>query len=424
MSGFCRAFAGVRPRPWLVVAAATIGCAGVRLPPEAPREGAGRVVVSRGEPILIDEGGALAFVRLVPGATILGVTSAREMRPGDPVRYRWQRVEAGVRLADRIEVAPTPWSDPAHLYSESELLLARARGEPPLLIDIRPPEAFREGRLPGARARAEGWTGAVQARTPVVLYGDGPRDDAPFAAARQLLAAGVSDVRVLQGGLQSWVDADRWVELAAEDLGRSPGETWAVVDVRPKEAAMEARASGSVSMPLEAFRWQEFDGPKPIPPILLVGDGPGDPAPAAFAERIRTLRSAAKTKQPMRLAILVGGFAAWKRAGLPVEAGGEPATALPFIPSVSYEIAPQEFHELWTAKGGGTTFLDVRSDAVPGGEWLVAVPLEDLPSRLATLPRQKQYVVFCARGERSRVAAEFLRANGFEARFLRAPAPH
>jgi rhodanese-related sulfurtransferase len=67
---------------------------------------------------------------------------------------------------------------------------------------------------------------------------------------------------------------------------------------------------------------------------------------------------------------------------------------------------------------GRTCFLDVRKsyeyDAghVDGAMWLT---LRELPSRLDALDRHTPIVVTCQIGQRSGLAAEFLREHGFEA---------
>jgi rhodanese-related sulfurtransferase len=70
---------------------------------------------------------------------------------------------------------------------------------------------------------------------------------------------------------------------------------------------------------------------------------------------------------------------------------------------------------------GAANFLDVRKsyeyDAghIDGAMWLT---LRDLPSRLDVLDRQRPIVVTCQIGQRSGLAATFLRERGFEAENL------
>lgn len=67
---------------------------------------------------------------------------------------------------------------------------------------------------------------------------------------------------------------------------------------------------------------------------------------------------------------------------------------------------------------GGITLVDVReSDEyvaahVPGAS---LVPLSTVPDALDQVPRDRTVYVICARGNRSRRAAEFYRAQGIDA---------
>ena len=65
----------------------------------------------------------------------------------------------------------------------------------------------------------------------------------------------------------------------------------------------------------------------------------------------------------------------------------------------------------------GAVFVDVRSQAefasgnAPGS---INIPLNELPSRLAALPKDRAVVVFCASGSRSGMAKMMLKAKGFK----------
>lgn len=69
----------------------------------------------------------------------------------------------------------------------------------------------------------------------------------------------------------------------------------------------------------------------------------------------------------------------------------------------------------------GATLLDVRT----WPEWerghlegAMLIPVQELTSRLAELPRDRAVVVYCASGRRSARAAEMLRRAGYEAHDL------
>jgi rhodanese-related sulfurtransferase len=83
----------------------------------------------------------------------------------------------------------------------------REAGEDVVLIDLRPPEAFRSGHLPRARSLPLDEVRRREAEIPrtgrVVLYASTPEEAA--AAYQALREAGHRNVMVLAGGLTAWI---------------------------------------------------------------------------------------------------------------------------------------------------------------------------------------------------------------------------
>ena len=83
----------------------------------------------------------------------------------------------------------------------------RETGEDVVLIDLRPPEAFRSGHLPRAWSLPLDEVRRREAEIPrtgrVVLYASTPEEAA--AAYQALREAGYRNVMVLAGGLPAWI---------------------------------------------------------------------------------------------------------------------------------------------------------------------------------------------------------------------------
>ena len=83
----------------------------------------------------------------------------------------------------------------------------REAGEDVVVIDLRPPEAFRSGHLPRARSLPLDEVRRREAEIPrtgrVVLYASTPEEAA--AAYQALREAGHRNVMVLAGGLPAWI---------------------------------------------------------------------------------------------------------------------------------------------------------------------------------------------------------------------------
>lgn len=84
--------------------------------------------------------------------------------------------------------------------------------------------------------------------------------------------------------------------------------------------------------------------------------------------------------------------------------------------NTSLDITPQQAH--LDATDGSAVIVDVREP----WEWeagsaagALRISLHELPGRLDDVPRDRRVHCICASGNRSRVAAEFLRDRGFDA---------
>ena len=83
------------------------------------------------------------------------------------------------------------------------------------------------------------------------------------------------------------------------------------------------------------------------------------------------------------------------------------------------DITPSEFHERWSGEleSGKVTLLDVREqweldEASIAGT--TAIPMGEIPTRLAELDAHRVTVVMCHGGVRSARVAEYLAGSGFE----------
>jgi rhodanese-related sulfurtransferase len=100
-----------------------------------------------------------------------------------------------------------PWTPPLLTIDAASLQHLTEAGRPVLAVDVRPPEAYAGGRLPGARSIPLSSLVARQREVPgdalVVLYGAAGLDEAT-TAYRYLRSAGRTNVFVLEGGFAAW----------------------------------------------------------------------------------------------------------------------------------------------------------------------------------------------------------------------------
>ena len=107
----------------------------------------------------------------------------------------------------RPAAAGHPWSEPVLTIDADSLQQLTQQDRPVLAVDVRAPEAFQAGRLPGARSIPLTALTARQGELPpdrlVVLYGADSVDEAA-AAFRYLRSTGRTNIFVLEGGFAAW----------------------------------------------------------------------------------------------------------------------------------------------------------------------------------------------------------------------------
>ena len=119
-------------------------------------------------------------------------------------------------LAAATSFAESPESTPAPSISAAELHAQRESGAAPVVIDVRTPEEFASGHIPGATNipfdQVAQRIAEIEAPQGVALYCMvGPRARKGESA---LLAAGYEKVFHLEGGLAAWQAAGLPVEGA------------------------------------------------------------------------------------------------------------------------------------------------------------------------------------------------------------------
>lgn len=100
-----------------------------------------------------------------------------------------------------------PWQAALLTIDAESLHRLTTAGRAVLAVDVRPAEAYRSGRLPGARSIPLSSLGTRRREIPadplVVLYGAEGLEEAAVAY-RHLRAAGHANVFVLEGGFAAW----------------------------------------------------------------------------------------------------------------------------------------------------------------------------------------------------------------------------
>ncbi len=83
---------------------------------------------------------------------------------------------------------------------------------------------------------------------------------------------------------------------------------------------------------------------------------------------------------------------------------------------MAFEIAPAEVAKRLRDAPSGVVLLDVREEferIAARIEPSLHIPMNEVPSRLAEIPRDRTVVVYCHAGTRSAMVAGFLQHQGF-----------
>ncbi|MGV3570117.1 MAG: rhodanese-like domain-containing protein [Ramlibacter sp.] len=85
------------------------------------------------------------------------------------------------------------------------------------------------------------------------------------------------------------------------------------------------------------------------------------------------------------------------------------------------QVRPSELNAWLQEQPDGAVVLDVRepwelqtASVKPDGFELLAIPMNDIPARLAEVPRDRPVAVLCHHGGRSQRVAQFLAQQGYD----------
>jgi rhodanese-related sulfurtransferase len=219
---------------------------------------------------------------------------------------------------------------------------------------------------------------------------------------------GYKNVRVYLQGQPAWVKAGNLVYASKGNISKG---NIVLVDLRSNKKSKAGRIARSVTIPYDTLEDRMDDIPVKAPVVLY-----SDSAEEA-ADAVEDLRDEGYKK----VALVAGNYAGW------VKAGGKTVTG-PVVTDIAWkrklgkgEIGKADFMKVASGADAGAVILDVRTtDEVAEGAFKnsIAVPLDQIGSRLADIPKDKKVYVHCTTGARADMAAQELNKNGYKAFFL------
>ncbi|MBL4901506.1 rhodanese [Desulfocapsa sp. AH-315-G09] len=219
---------------------------------------------------------------------------------------------------------------------------------------------------------------------------------------------GYKNVKVYLDGNPAWIKAGNSVYASKGNVEKG---NIIIIDLRSKTKSEAGRIARSVSIPYDSLDDRIDDIPIKAP-IVLYSDNTEETTDA-----IEDLRDEGYKK----LALISGNYAGW------VKAGGKTVTG-PVTTEINWvrklgkdEVGKADFMKAVSGADAGAVILDVRTtDETSAGSFrgAILVPLDQIGSRLAEIPKNKKIYVHCSTGARADMAAQELNKNGYKAFFL------
>ncbi len=281
-----------------------------------------------------------------------------------------------------------------------------------ILIDTRSAAEYSRCHLPSALSIEacgdddKSFPQTIDRDEALILYCGWPGCHRSMTVSKKAAQIGFSDIYILQGGLQAWVDK-KYPTIASDDFIRNGNLV--LLDLRPANKDKVRRIEGSISLPLEQLADRIGDIPNEAP-VVVYGNHLGDSLLA-----LKILRSAGFS----RAAMVEGNFRGWIQRENRV-VSGPVQTAITWVrPRLQGEVSASRFVAAEHNKIRAV-ILDVRTDKELStlGRLTnsVHIPLSSLSRRMDELDKKR--IIYCAAGPRAELAGRVLRKKGYNAFFL------
>jgi len=284
------------------------------------------------------------------------------------------------------------------------------------LADARPAGRFAAGAIPTAvsvpveelKKKGEALLPADKNKL-VIFYCGGVTCGLSTKNAALAKKLGYTNVKVMLKGAPGWKKAG-YPLVASDEFVRSGNIV--LVDLRSEEEAAKGHIKRAVNIPMEELPdMGEMFPSSMAAPIVLYGNDDDAERAAGIV-----LGWGYKT-----VSVVNGGLKGWQSRGNGLVTGPA-ATDIEWVRKPGKdEVSIADFTK---AVHGGTSdvvILDVRNpDEVGAGCFpsAINIPLDEIGTRLAELPKDKQIYVHCTTGARAEMACRQLLQAGFKARYL------
>ncbi len=299
---------------------------------------------------------------------------------------------------------------------KTEELNKLINGKAPLfLVDSRPTTRYDQAHLPGAHSiplpELEKKQAAVLPKdknTLLVFYCGGitcPLSPASAALAKKL---GYTNARVYNDGEPVWSKANLPTYSSTEFIKNG---NVVLIDIRPSKKAVKGRIKGAYSVPYESLEDKLGDVPRNAP-IVLYGD-----------KEVLDAVVEVRDQEFSNVSLVEGGYEGWVKAGGEIEKGPIYNTEIKWVRKLGKgEVSVADFRKAASGEDKDAIIVDARTkeEVAEFGTFknTINMPLDELPSRMNELPKDKKIYVHCSTGARADMAYNELVKHGYNVKFL------
>ncbi|PIE56497.1 MAG: rhodanese [Desulfobulbus propionicus] len=219
---------------------------------------------------------------------------------------------------------------------------------------------------------------------------------------------GYTDVRVFLDGEPAWI-AESLPNYASMKFVKEGNIV--LIDTRPRHDAIAARIPRAVNLPYEKIESRIDDIPHNAPVVLYGGDEALDALEDLHDYGFKFV------------SLVEGGLEGWIASGGQTVSGPITSTEISWtrIPGPG-EVTTEDFRKAASGEDKDAVIIDARTKEEVAELGIfrntINIPLDEIPLRLAEIPKDKKIYLHCSTGARADLAYRELIKHGFNAKYL------
>ncbi len=221
---------------------------------------------------------------------------------------------------------------------------------------------------------------------------------------------GYNNVRVFLAGEPAW--SKEGYPLFASNTFVENGNI-VLLDLRKDGSPVKGRIPRAVVVPYEELDDRVDDIPHNAPVVLYSNS----------VEDVMDAYEDLKDEGFRKVSLVKGNYEGWVAAGGAIEEGPIFSNEIRWVRKLGKgEVSVAEFKQAVSGKLPNTYVIDARTveEIAEFGKFenTVNIPLDEVPKRISSIPRDKRIFIHCSTGARADLAYQELKKHGYDVKFL------